>query len=89
MSTSTQNETSREQVEMGKLFAEMLNLIEDTRKKEDEREKLRAEAQKMQAEALKLNAEARWHPLYKVAILWGSAFAAATVFIKFINMLPR
>jgi len=103
MNTKTHNETDREQIEMGKLFAEMMNLMADTRKKEDEREKLRAEmlrredereklraeTRKMEAEILKLNAETKWHPFYRAAILWGSAFAAAAAVIKFSNMFLK
>jgi len=51
MNTETYNDMNREQVEMGRTFAEMMNLIEDARKKEDEREKLRAETMKIQVEA--------------------------------------
>jgi len=67
MTTKTQPDSNREQVEIGKLVAEMLNLIEDTRKKEDEREKIRAET--------------RWHPLFIVAGAFaaGAGFLAAAV----------
>jgi len=85
MTTKTQPDPNREQIEMGKLFAEMMNLIEDTRKKSEEQEALRAETRKMEAEILKLNTETKWHPFYRVAIVWGSAFAAAAAVIKFSN----
>jgi|GEM_PF-2176494 len=65
MNAQTHNEPSRDQIEMGKIFAEMMNLLEDTRRKEDEREKMRAETarvqderDRMRAETLKLQAEA-------------------------------
>jgi len=82
---STHNDPSREQIEMGKLFAEMMNLIEDTRKKSEEQEALRAQTRKMEAEILKLNTETRWHPFYKAAILWGSAFAALAAVIALVK----
>jgi len=43
MSTETHKAPSREELASGKIYAEIMNLLEDTRKKEDEREKLRAE----------------------------------------------
>jgi len=70
MNTETYNNMDREQVEMGRTFAEMMNLIEDTRKKEDEREKLRAETMKIQVEAQTLKLR------HVVA-----AFVAAIVFV--------
>jgi len=86
------NDTNREQVEIGKLVAEMLNLIEDTRKKEDEREKLRAETAKMQderdrlrAEAMKLQVEAQTLKLRHVIAAYASAlvfFAAIVAAVK-------
>jgi len=77
MATETQNGAHREQVEMGKLFAEIMNLLEDTRRKEDEREKLRAEARKMESESQKLNAETKWHPIRYL----GGVFVAAVIFL--------
>jgi len=67
--------TDREYAELRKLLAETDNLIAETRK--------------MQSEILKLDVETKWHPLYKVAILWGSAFAAAAAVIKFSNAFLR
>jgi len=88
--------TDREYAELRKLLAETDNLIAETRKMQsetqkqiEEREKLRAETRKMQSEILKLDVETKWHPLYKVAILWGSAFAAAAAVIKFSNAFLR
>jgi len=67
MNTDTQNNMNRAQIEIGKLVAEMLDWIEDTRKKEDEREKTRAET--------------RWHPLFIVvgAFAAGAVFLGAVV----------
>jgi len=45
MSTETQHDPSRDNVEISKLVAEMINLIADARKSDAEREKLQIEAQ--------------------------------------------
>jgi len=100
MSTSAQQETSREQVEMGKLFAEMMNLIEDTRKKEKEREMLRAEMlkrederEKIRSETMKIQSETRWHPLVVGAGIFsaGAVFLGAVVgaVLALIKIIPR
>jgi len=67
MSTETQHDTDREQIEMGKVFAEMMKLL-------DEREKLRAETAKMQGET-------KWHPLVVGAGIFsaGAVFLGAAV----------
>jgi len=77
--------TEREYAELKKMLVETDEIIAKMRKMNDERENLRAETRKMEAEILKLNTETRWHPFYKAAILWGSAFAAAAAVIKFSN----
>jgi len=61
-----------EQIDLRKVLAEIDNL--------------RADTIRMQAETQKLNAETKWHAFYKVAMWWGSAFAAAAAFIKLFNM---
>jgi len=45
MKTETQNNTNRENAEISKLVAEMINLISDARKKDAETMKLQIEAQ--------------------------------------------
>jgi len=65
--------TEREYAELKKMLVETDEIIAKMRKMNDERE------------ILKLNTETRWHPFYKAAILWGSAFAAAAAVIKFSN----
>jgi len=67
MTTETDHIPSREKLETGKLFAEMMNLLEDTRKKEDERVKIRTET--------------KWHPLVVGAGLFsaGAVFFGAMV----------
>jgi len=45
METETQNDTNRENAEISKLVAEMINLISDARKKDAETMKLQIEAQ--------------------------------------------
>jgi len=84
MSTNAHNETSRDQVEMGKLFAEMMNLMADTRKKEEGRETLRAEVlkrederEKLRAETRKMQGETKWHPL----VVGAGIFSAGAVFL--------
>jgi len=52
-------------------------------------EKIRVEINRIVAETHKLNAETRWHAFYKVAMWWGSAFAAAIALITLVkNLLP-
>jgi len=70
--------TDREYAELRKMLVETDNLIAETRK-------MQREASKIDAEILKLHAETRWHSFYKVAMWWGSAFAAAAAVIKFSN----
>jgi len=67
--------TDYEQIDLRRVLAEIDNL--------------RAETLKMQAETQKINAETKWHAFYKVAMWWGSAFAAAATFIKFSNFFMR
>jgi len=60
-------DTEKIRADIEKIRAEITNLIEDTRKKEDEREKIRAET--------------RWHPLFIVAGAFaaGAVFLGAVV----------
>jgi len=95
--------TEYEQIDLRKVLAEIDNLRAATLKMQsetqmqiEEREKLRSEMRKMQKEAhkidaeiLKINAETKWHPFYKVALFWGSAFAAAAAVIKFSNVFLK
>jgi len=74
MDTSTRNDPNRDQIEMGKIFAEMMNLIEDTRKK--------------QAETQKLSAETKWYlvrylgGVFIAAVIFlGAVIAAVKAFL--------
>jgi len=74
MATDTPNNPSRDQVATGKLFAEMMNLIENTRQK--------------QAETQKLSAETKWYPVrylggvfIAAVVFWGAVIAAVKAFL--------
>jgi len=67
MTTETQHNPNREEIEIGKIFAEMINLLEDTRKK--------------QSESQKLNVEAKWHPVWVSAALLAGGAALARLFL--------
>jgi len=86
MATETQNGTNRDQIEM--LVAEMMNLMADTLKKEDEREvlrdereKLREEREKLRAESREMWTEARWYPVWVGAALLAAGAALAKLFL--------
>jgi len=74
MSTETNKIPSREELASGKIYAEIMNLLEDTRKKEDEREKLRTET--------------KWYPVrylggvfIAAVIFLGAVIAAVKAFL--------
>jgi len=67
MNAETQHNPSREEIEASKLVAEMVNLMADTLKKEDERAKIRAET--------------RWYPLVVGAGILGAGVALAKLFL--------
>jgi len=71
MSTTTHNEPSRDQIDIEKIRAEIMNLMEDSWKKAEERAK-------MQDEREKLRIETKWHPLWVVAAIFGAGAALAT-----------
>jgi len=78
---NTEAQQNRENVEISKLVSEMMNLIADTRKKDEERENLRKEREKMHAETTKIEAEIKWYPAVVGAALLGAGVAIAKLFL--------
>jgi len=88
MNATAEHDLTRAQIDIEKIRAEITNLIEDTRKKEDEREKMRSqmltmqdEREKLRAEAAKMWAQSKWYPPFVGAALLGAGVALAKIFM--------
>jgi len=66
MSAQTHNDTTRAQLDIEKIRAEITTLLDSSRK--------------MQAEVLKMKTETRWHPFWVTAALIGAGAALAKMF---------
>jgi len=62
----------KDELDIEKIRAEITSLMESSRK--------------MQAETVKIQTETKWHVFYRVALMWGSAFAALAAVITLVKL---